>query len=101
MHKENSQQKANNKAVELARHLLAWAQTINDWEPKELLEDLNEMKDAYLCSAMADHKQDRRRVIFHHSLLERLLKDLLKYKRPHFDEISNLKITHTCTTETP
>lgn len=101
MSTENSQQKANNKAVELARTLLAWAQTINDWEPKHLLEDLNEMKDAYLCSALANDKDDRRRVIFHHSLLERLLKDTTKYKREHFDEISNLKITHTCTTETP
>ncbi|WP_417200140.1 hypothetical protein [Bizionia sp.] len=98
---ENSQQQAQTKAVQLARTLLAWAQTINDWEPKDLLEDLNEMRDVYLCSSMADNKRDRQRIIFHHSFLERLLTDMMKYKRPAFDEIPNLKITHTCTTETP
>ena len=97
----HSNEKAQTKAVELARHLLAWAQTINDWEPKDILEDLDEMKHAYLCSSMADDKSDRQSVIFHHSLLERLLKDLMKYKRSAFNEIPNLKITHTCTTETP
>ena len=101
MSTENSQKQQRKTAVHLAQALAQWAISVNDWNPKDLLSDLNEMKTAYLCSDLANDKQDRQSVIFTHSLLERALKEIKHFPQEAFSNINNLKITHTCTTETP
>lgn len=98
---ENSQKKQQKTAVHLAQALTQWAISVNDWNPKDLLSDLNEMKTAYLCSDLANDKNDRRSVIFTHSLLERALKEMKHFPPDAFSNINNLKISLACTTETP
>ncbi|MFD2824815.1 hypothetical protein ACFS5M_14120 [Lacinutrix iliipiscaria] len=98
MSKENSNtEKQPKNTLQLANTLLTWGDTVYQWEPKKIKDSLNEMKSAYLDSSLADNKQDRRDTLFHHSLLERLLDELITFKPEHFEDLPTLKIQEPCT----
>lgn len=97
MTNNSKQDKQQKNTLQLAQTLINWGDTVYQWEPKKIRDSLNEMKSGYLHSALADNKQDRRDTLFHHSLLERLLDELITFKPEHFEDLLTLKIQEPCT----
>lgn len=97
MTNNSKQEKQQKNTLQLAQTLINWGDTVYQWEPKKIRDSLNEMKSAYLHSSLADNKQDRRDTLFHHSLLERLLDELMTFKPEHFEDLLTLKIQEPCT----